>query len=143
MMEEEEGDGRYETTVSCSTVGIAANHDRVVLTDAGSHCFYILTTLGKVLTRVGTLGSAEGNLHTPFGVVLDQSGNIIISECGNHRISIFTPGGNFLRSFGCKGSQLGMFRSPRHLCFNQDGLLVVSDEHNQRLQIFDLSNLEL
>ena len=88
-------------------------------------------------------GGGDGQLHTPFGVAVDQHCNIIISECGNHRISIFTPGGQFLRNFGCKGSQLGMFRSPRLLCFNYQGMLVVTDEQNQRLQLFDLSDLEL
>jgi hypothetical protein len=42
--------------------------------------------------RFGELGSASGQLNTPFGVAVDAGGNILVADGNNHRVQVFQVG---------------------------------------------------
>ena len=113
-------------------------HSNLLVTDRGKHCVWVMSPEGKPISRIGKLGTGEGELLLPHGITVLNDDSIAVSESGNHRISIFAPNGRFIRSFGQKGSQPGMFHYPRHMCVDSKGHLVVADEHNQRIQIFNV-----
>jgi hypothetical protein len=91
-------------------------------------------------------GSAEGQLHNPFGVALLQSNGgqqetVLVTEGGNHRVSQFALDGTFVGIFagtGKEGSGDGEFDHPRGITvLGSSGEVAVADCCNDRVQIFD------
>ena len=46
----------------------------------------------------------------PWGVAINQRGEVVVTEWGGHRVSVFSPSGEKLRWFGTCGSGQGQFR---------------------------------
>jgi tripartite motif-containing protein 2/3 len=91
-------------------------------------------------------GSAEGQLHNPFGVALLQSNGgqqetVLVTESNNHRVSQFALDGTFVGIFagtGVVGSGDGEFRYLRGITvLGSSGEVAVADCDNHRVQIFD------
>jgi tripartite motif-containing protein 2/3/tripartite motif-containing protein 71 len=76
----------------------------------------------------------------PWGVVVNQRGEIVIAEREGHCISIFSPSGEKLRSFGSQGSGPGQFNYPRGVTVDDDGNILVADTENHRIQKFTSDN---
>ena len=72
----------------------------------------------------------------PWGVAVNQRGEIIVAESGGHCISIFSPSGGKIRSFGSFGSAQGQFEEPCGVVVDGDGNILVVDEYNHRIQKF-------
>jgi DNA-binding beta-propeller fold protein YncE len=92
------------------------------------------------------IGSAEGNLNTPFGVALLQSNGgqqetVLVTELRNHRVSQFALDGTFVGIFagkGKKGSGDGELKFPQGITvLGSSGEVAVADLGNHRVQIFD------
>ena len=77
-----------------------------------------------------------GGVNRPWGVAVNQKGEIIVAECGGHCISIFSPSGEKIRTFGSEGSAQGQFYRPRGVAVDGDGSILVVDENNHRIQKF-------
>ena len=107
---------------------------RLLVTDRGNHCVWVLTPEGELVEKIGRLGQ----LHYPYGVAVKQDGTVIVTESGDSRVAIFSPTGEFLRHLGGPGSEPGLFNHPRHVCVNSKGHVIIADEMNQRIQIFQL-----
>ena len=114
------------------------SHGRILVTDRGNHCVWMLQPDGSIVTRFGKKGHEPGDLYYPYGIAITPEGRIVVSESGNHRISVFSPSGQFQHCFGQHGGQPGFFDHPRHIAFSSVGELIVVDESNERLQVFSL-----
>ena len=114
------------------------SHGRLLVTDRGNHCVWLVQPDGSIVHRFGNKGHAPGELYYPYGIAVTADGRMVVSESGNHRISVFSPSGQFLHCFGRQGGQPGFFDHPRHIALTSVGELVVADESNERLQVFDL-----
>ena len=114
------------------------SHGRLLVTDRGNHCVWLLQPDGTIIKRIGSKGHAPGELYYPYGIAVLPNRKIVVSESGNHRISVFSPSGDFEQCFGRKGGQPGYFDHPRHIALTSKGDLVVADELNERLQVFSL-----
>ena len=75
-------------------------------------------------------------LKSPWGVTVNERGEIIVAECGRHCISIFSPTGEKIRTFGSKGFGQGQFREPRGVAVDGDGNMLIVDGDNHRIQKF-------
>ena len=141
--------GRYVCTLGSKKSGIGVkesllfpggitcdSHGRILVTDRGNHCVWLLQPDGSIVTRFGKKGHTPGDLYYPYGIAITQEGKVVVSESGNHRISVFSPSGQFQHCFGRRGGQPGFFDHPRHVAFTSAGELVVVDESNERLQVF-------
>ena len=56
------------------------------------------------------LGTPILTLHAtrePWGVTVNQRGEVIVAECGGHCVSVFSPSGKKLRTIGKCGSGQG------------------------------------
>lgn len=105
-----------------------------VVVDRGNHRIQAFSSESKsVLLQFGGFGAAEGKMHHPGGIAIDQRGNYVVSDTGNHRIQFFTPNGDHLRSFGKAGRGTGEFNQPAGILFDRDNNLVVSDWQNHRI----------
>lgn len=88
------------------------------------------------LRKWGTVGSGDGQINGPAGMVLDSDENLYITEYVNHRVSKFTRGGEFLMNFGKEGSGPGEFNRPWGIAVDSQGDLYVADWRNDRVQKF-------
>jgi tripartite motif-containing protein 71 len=62
--------------------------------------------------ETGVTGTGDGQFDFPWGVAVDDSGNVYVSDVSNHRIQKFTGGGVFLGWLGCGSSTTGWHASP-------------------------------
>ncbi len=83
----------------------------------------------------------SGGFSDPWGIAVDEAGNVYVADTWNHRIQKFTGSGEFVSMWGqysMTESPLdmpGFFWGPRDVVA-QNGLVYVSDTGNKRVQVF-------
>ncbi|ORU94389.1 MAG: hypothetical protein A6F71_09265 [Cycloclasticus sp. symbiont of Poecilosclerida sp. M] len=85
--------------------------------------------------RVGTPILTIGDINGPWGVAINQWGEVVVSERYGHCISIFSPSGKKLRSLGTRGSGQGQLQFPRGVAVDGEGNILVADRDNNRIQV--------
>ena len=88
------------------------------------------------IQNLGTPIQTIGGVNRPWGVAVNQRGEIIVAECEGHCISIFSPSGEKIRTFGSRGSAQGQFNDLHGVAVDGDGNIVVVDWNNHRIQKF-------
>ena len=86
-------------------------------------------------------GVVQGTIHgvnRPYGVAVNNSGEVVVSEYWNHRISVYSREGKHIRSFGFKGSNKGQFQYPSGVAITSNNHILVADEYNHRIQMFTM-----
>jgi DNA-binding beta-propeller fold protein YncE len=86
----------------------------------------------KVNTPILTIEDVKG----PWGVAINQRGEVVVAEQNADCISVFSPSGEKLLSFGTRGSSEGQFMNPRGLAVDDEGNILVADSGNHRIQKF-------
>lgn len=77
------------------------------------------------------------SLSKPFGLALDNYGNIFLTDAGNNRIIKFDSSMNPLKQIGGFGSDEGLFNFPTYISIDNGLNLMVSDEKNQRISRYN------
>ena len=77
----------------------------------------------KLGTPILTIGGVKG----PWGVAINQRGEVVVTEWNGHCVSVFSPSGEKLRSFGTRGSCQGQFYSPAGVAVDGEGNILVVD----------------
>ena len=72
----------------------------------------------------------------PWGVAVNQRGEVVVVEHDIHCVSIFAPSGEKIRTFGSQGSRQGQLQSPIGVDIDDDGNVLVADYGNNRIQKF-------
>ena len=93
-------------------------------------------TVKLPVQKLGTPIKSIGGVKQPWGVAVNQRGEIIVAESSGHCISILSPTGEKLRSFGSQGSGPGQFHHPKGIAIDEDGNILVADSGNHRIQKF-------
>ena len=75
-------------------------------------------------------------LKSPWGVAVNQRGEVVVTEKDGHFVSVFSPNGEEIRSFGTQGSGHGQFQSPRGVAVDGEGNILIVDGWNHRIQKF-------
>jgi DNA-binding beta-propeller fold protein YncE len=91
---------------------------------------------GSFVTQWGTLGKRSGQFSSPYGVAVDQTGNVYVADAHNHRIQKFTGDGAFLSEFGEIGAGPGQLDQPKSVALDRAGNLYVADTRNNRIVKF-------
>ncbi len=96
-----------------------------------------------------TIGPA-GTFAEPWGIAVDQAGNIYVADTWNHRIQKFDATGKFLTMWGTNADTRGIaninpdqFYGPRAIVIDAQGNLLVSDTGNKRILKFDPNGVPL
>lgn len=84
----------------------------------------------------GGKGNGDGQFDHPYGITLDNSGNVYVSDCNNHRIQVFGRTGRFIRKWGSEGSGNGHLDRPHGISMDSSGNAYVADCYNHRIQVF-------
>jgi uncharacterized protein (TIGR03663 family) len=89
-----------------------------------------------------TIGT-PGTFNQPWGIAVDQSGNVYVADTWNHRIQKFDSNGKFLTMWGTNGDTRGianvdplLFYGPRAIAIDAQGNLLVTDTGNKRVLKF-------
>ena len=140
-----------ETKMACSIKAIEASKYEIGYqpSSRGRHQLHIkvegehikgspfTVTVKLPVQKLGTPVRVISGLNSPWGVAVNQRGEIIVAESSSHRISIFSRTGERLRSFGSQGSGQGQFSSPRGVAVDDDGnILVAEASNNHSIQKF-------
>ena len=75
-------------------------------------------------------------VNYPWGLALDNQGQLVVIEYNGHCISIFSGSGKKIRSFGNIGSGPGQLNSPCGVALSATGDIMVADQFNHRIQVF-------
>ena len=75
-------------------------------------------------------------VRSPWGVAINQRGEVVVTEWGGDCVSVFSPSGEKLRSFGTSGSGQGQLKCPYGVAVDGEGNILVADHRNHRIQKF-------
>ena len=108
----------------------------LLVADTGNHRILRLNSYLKLIQVIGSFGTGDGQLNSPYDVVVDKSGEIIVCDTGNNRIVRFSTNGRFISSFGMKGTGRKHFDSPQGVAVDNTGNVYVADCVNMRVKKF-------
>ena len=133
-----EASGQYEISYQATSRGRHQLHIKVEGEHIKGSPFPV--TVKLPVQKLGTPIKTISGLKGPYGVAVNQRGEIIVAERDGHCISIFSPTGEKLQSFGSEGSGPGQFNKPRDVTVDDDGEILVADNNNHRIQKFTTDN---
>ncbi len=90
----------------------------------------------QFVRSIGSSGSGNGQISAPFGVAVDNWGNVFVGDYWNSRVDKFSNNGNFLGNFG----HLNM---PMQLAVDNSGNVIVCDWGNNRVEKYDNNGVYL
>ena len=128
------GQGQYKISYQPTVKGKHQLHIKV----QGQHvkgspfCVAMKSPVEKLGTPIRTIGG----VNEPWGVTINQKGEVVVAEWGGHCVSVFSPSGEKIRSFGTQGSGPGQFQHPRSVAIGNEGDILVADVGNDRIQRF-------
>ena len=128
------GDGQYEISYQPASRGRHQLHIKVEGDHIKGSPFPV--TVNLPVQKLGTPIKTISRVNRPWGVAVNQRGEIIVAEGSGHCVSIFSPAGEKLRSFGSKGSRDEQFSYPRGVAVDDDGNILVVDRNSHRIQKF-------
>jgi len=71
--------------------------------------------------RLGVPILTVGGVKQPWGVVINQKGEMVVTEYNGHCVSVFSPSGEKRLPFGLCGTGHGRFDNPQGLTIDGDG----------------------
>ena len=83
-----------------------------------------------------TPGDPTPNFHYPFGIALNDSGDVYVADSMNDAILKFANDGTFVDQWGGHGSGDGEFDRPTGIAIGPSGDVFVTDTMNNRVQVF-------
>lgn len=139
-------------------LAVAPGGNRVIA-DAGNNRIVILDRDGNFVTAFGAvcrlnegeaggctdpdgagpLNLGDGQFNEPWGVAVDQAGQIYVSDTWNGRVQVFDSEGRFLRKWGVfntTNGELGDANAlfgPRGIAVDNEGNVLVADTGNKRI----------
>ena len=85
------------------------------------------------MEKLGTPIRTIGGVKEPWGVAINQKGEVVVAEWGGNCVSVFSPSGEKIRSFGTLGCGPGQFLYPRSVAIGNEGdILSYSEVHLRR-----------
>ena len=93
-------------------------------------------TVKLPVEKLGAPMLSIGDVKGPWGVAINQRGEVVVTEWCGHCVSVISPSGERLRSFGTGGSGQGQFTYPAGVAVDSDNNILVVDWNNHRIQKF-------
>ena len=131
---ERRSQSQYEISYQPTIKGRHQLHIKVEGQHVRGSPFSVAVTLP--IEKLGTPILTISDMEEPWGVAINQRGEVLVSDRKRHCVSVFSPSGVKLRSFGTRGSGRGQFRESRGIAVDGEGNILVADIHNHRIQKF-------
>lgn len=135
--------GKYQTgglynVYDFGTTTLQVNKFAGTLPSSPSYANKIMAQNGSfTVTFVSSFGSSgyeDGQMATPQGIALDQSGNIYVAELNSKRVDKFDSSGHLLSKIG-----VGILTSPTNVAVDKSGNVYVVDISSDAVYKFDMS----
>ena len=127
-------DGQFEMSYQPSSRGRHQLHIKVEGEHIKGSPFSV--TVKLPVRELGAPVRSINGVKEPWGVAINQQGQVVVVERGGNCVSIFNSTGEKIRSFGSRGSGHGQFNSPYGVAIDDDGNILVVDGGNYRIQKF-------
>ena len=131
---ERKGQSQYEINYQPTIKGRHQLHVKVEGKHIRGSPFTISANLP--VEKLGTPILTLRGVRQPWGVAINQRGEVIVAEWGGHCVSVFSPSGEKLRTFGTYGSGQGQFWYPSGVAVDDKWNILVADTYNHRIQKF-------
>ncbi len=115
--------------------------------DHSNHTIRKITPLGFVSTFAGTgvAGYADGHrsiamFDSPYGLAMDQDGNLYVGDVANHKIRKISPDGNVTtlaggqKGFSDRTGTQARFNHPYGVAVDKQNNVYVADSYNNRIR---------
>ena len=127
-------DGQFEMSYQASSRGRHQLHIKVEGEHIKGSPFSV--TVKLPVQELGTPVRSINGVNKPWGVAINQQGQVVVVEQGLNCVSIFNSTGKKIRSFGSRGSGRGQFNIPYGVAIDDYGNILVADTYNHRIQKF-------
>ena len=127
-------DGQFEISYQPTSRGRHQLHIKVKREHIKGSPFSVAVKLP--VKELGNPVRFINGVNEPWGMAVNQHGEVIVTEDGGHCVSIFSSTGEKIRSFGSYGTGHGQFRRPLGVTVDNDGNILVGDLENHRIQKF-------
>ena len=102
-------------------VGCVCYKNMLIVADSGNSCLKVFNSSGNFLRKIGERGSEDGQFLKPYGVCVDQHGNILVSDIDSGHVLQFTIE-------GCStGKTVTKLTGPWGMATMPDGRILVCD----------------
>ena len=125
------GNGRFD-----GQNDVDALNGRVYVADYANHRIQVFDTKGNYVTKWGTYGAENGQMHKASALTVVPSGKVYLSDQFNYRVQEFTTNGTFVTTWGTKGEADGQFLHPHVPAVDSEGNVYVSDRDLANVQKF-------
>ena len=126
----------FRPSLTGQLYGVDYKNGKLAVTNFKEDLFYIMSTDGTILKKIGGSGNEAGKFHGPEGICFDNGGYIYVVDSGNSRVQKFDDEGNFILKFGEKGEYEAQFDRPSDVAVYKNSVYV-TDTGNRRLAVFD------
>jgi len=93
----------------------------------------------KFSSKWGSSGTGDGQFSSPWGIAVDNAGNVYVADSANNRVQKFDSSNAFVTKWGALGNGNGQFYNPHGIAVDNIGNAVyVVDSHNHLIQKFSL-----
>ncbi|RMH34632.1 MAG: 6-bladed beta-propeller [Nitrospirae bacterium] len=141
------GDGQF---YFARGIAVDQSDGTVYVVDMGNHRIQKFDTSTNVLPQLlakwgGGIGAGHasspqaqepGQFRSPWGIAVDDAGDVYVADTGNQRIQKFDRDGNFITQWGGFGNGDGQFNFPYGIAVDSRGTVYVADSGNMRIQQF-------
>ena len=119
---------------------VNADNNRTYVTDSGNNRIQIFDTQGNHVTQWGGLptGDGQGQFGSPWGITLDQNGDLLVVDWPNDRLQIFSSD-DFSYLGQITGDSRGRLRVPTGVTLDQSGNFIVVDNMLNQVKLFTSS----
>ena len=125
---ERRGQSQYEISYQPTIKGRHQLHIKVEGQHVRGSPFSVAVTLP--IEKLGTPILTIGDVEKPWGVAINQRGEVVVSDMKMHCVSVFSTSGVKLRSFGTQ------LNEPHGVAVDCDGNILVVDRGNHRIKKF-------
>ena len=113
--------------------GVAFSENGLLaVSDCSNHCVSIFDCKDRLIRKIGSYGSGNGQFCYPAGVTFDSDDHLYVADHANHRVQKFTIDGKYLLQFG---SSIKRLNFPKGLA-SHDHKVYVADSDNKRISVF-------
>ncbi len=111
--------------------------DEILVTNRFLNKISIFDKGGVEIGSFGEGGTGLGQFNQPYGIDVDETGNIYVVDFGNNRVQKFDSDYNALWTTAGFGYGEGRFWAPIRVVASADGRVFVSDAYNNQVQVLD------